>query len=161
MTSKFQLRVLTELRAAELMQGMESDHLKKMAAMAAELEFAADQIIYQKGAAGKAIYLIVSGRVVIETNVPYQGRIVMNTLGPGHFFGWSALFPAERKMAWTRALEATRVYAFNAVQLHDAFQADHTLEYALVRRAGRAMTDRIKDTRQQLTQMLHAGKPAW
>jgi CRP-like cAMP-binding protein len=82
----------------------------------------------------------------------------MNTLGPGQFFGWSALFPAERKMAWTRTLSPTRVYSFDAAQLHDAFQADHTLEYALVRRAGRAMIDRIRTTRQQLTDMLEEGK---
>jgi CRP-like cAMP-binding protein len=154
MTSKFELRVLTQLRAAELMKGMESDHLKKMATMATEVEFAKDEIIYQKGVAGKAIYLIVSGQVVIETNVPNQGQIVMNTLEPGQFFGWSALFPAERKMAWTRALTPTRVFAFDAAQLRNAFQADHNLEYAIVRRAGRAMTDRIRATRQQLTEMM-------
>lgn len=157
MTSKFELKVLTALRASELMHGMQANHLKKMAAIATELTFDADKVIYQKGAAGQAVYLIQSGQVVIETNVPGQGQIVMNTLGPGQFFGWSSLFPAERKMAWTRAIKPTRVFAFNAAKLHDAFQADHTFEYALVRRAGQAMIERIKATRNQLTHMLEVG----
>ena len=160
MTTKFEFKVLTQLRETELMQGMEAKHLKKMASIATELRFESNEIIYQKGMVGTAIYLIVSGEVVIETLVPGQGQVVMNKLGPGKFFGWSSLFPAERKMAWTRATQPTRVYAFNAVQLRDAFQADHTFEYALVRRAGQAMIDRIKATRQHLTQMLEVGEIA-
>jgi len=156
MTSQFELRVLTMLRSATLMEGMETRHLRKLATIASELMFKKDEIIYQKGEEGQAIYLIESGQVVIETLIPGQGQIIISTLGSGQFFGWSSLFPGERKMAWTRATEATRVIAFNAAKLRDAWQTDHNLEYAIVRRAGRDMTNRIRITRQQLADMLTA-----
>ncbi len=136
------------------MEGMTSEHLRKLATLASEIEFKKDEIIYQKDEAGNAIYLIESGQVVIETIVPGQGRIVISTLGPGEYFGWSSLFPAERKMAWTRTTIPTRVISFNAEKLRDVWQTDHNLEYAIIRRAGRDMTSRVKSVREKLAEIM-------
>jgi CRP-like cAMP-binding protein len=154
MTSKTELKALTMLRSAELTHDMETKHLTEMAAIATEVKFEENEIIYRKGSRGQALYLIEEGEIVIETDVPGQGQIVMNRLGPGQFFGWSSLFPSERKMAWTRATKPTWVIAFNANRLQAACRADHELEYAIVRRAGRDMANRIRATRQQLIDML-------
>jgi CRP-like cAMP-binding protein len=48
------------------LHGMETAHLKKLAALASEVNFAKDQIIYREGDLGDAIYFIIDGRVVIE-----------------------------------------------------------------------------------------------
>lgn len=154
MTTTVELKALTLLRTASLTADMDNKHLKKLAAMAQELELPANEIIYQKGSTGRAIYLIEQGQVVIETNVPGQGLVAINKLGPGQFFGWSSLFPTERKMAWTRTTEPTRLLVFDAERIRAAWQSDHELEYALVRRAGIDMTERIISTRLQLIEML-------
>jgi len=156
MSTKIELKALTMLRSAELTHDMETKHLKELAAIATEVNFAKDQIIYQKGSKGQALYLIEEGEVVIETDVPGQGLIVMNRLRPGQFFGWSSLFPFERKMGWTRAVRPTWVIAFNADRLRALWHTDHELEYAIVRRAGRDMANRIRATRQQLADILVA-----
>jgi CRP-like cAMP-binding protein len=129
---------------------METKHLQKLASMASETRFSEGEIIYQKGDMGRAVYLIEEGQVIVEVEVPGQGQVTINTFGPGQFFGWSSLFPTESKMAWTRAVKPTRAIAINASRLKAACQFDHNLEYAIVRRAARAMTDRILANRQQL-----------
>ena len=154
MTNKTQLRALTTLRSLELTHDMETKHLKKLATIAREKDFDANQVIYETGNLGKALYLILDGEIIIETEVPGHGRVVMNRLGPGQFFGWSSLFPLERKMAWTTATRPTRVLAFDASQLHTAFEVDHNFEYAIVRCAGKDMADRIRASRQQLNDMI-------
>jgi CRP-like cAMP-binding protein len=154
MTSKTQLKALTMLRSADLTHDMKTKHLQELAAIATEVEFAENQIIYEKGSKGQALYLIQDGEVVIETEVSRQERVVMNRLGPGQFFGWSSLFPLEHKIGWTRAVKATRALAFNATRLRSTLRSDHELEYAIVRRAGRDMADRIKVARQQLAELL-------
>jgi hypothetical protein len=53
-------------------------------------------------------------------------------------------------MAWTRAAKPTRAFAINASRLKAACQFDHNLEYAIVRRASRAMADRILSVRRQM-----------
>lgn len=142
------------LQSAELTRDMEMKHLCKLASMACEMEFPEGEIIYQKEDKGQALYLIEEGQVVVEMDVPNLGRVTVNTFGPGQIFGWSSLFPSERKLGWTRATKPTWVLAINASRLRAAFQFDHNLEYAVVRRAARAMVDRVKDCRQQWVAVL-------
>jgi CRP-like cAMP-binding protein len=155
MTTPLEQKILSQLRSAQLTSNMSDDHLSLLASIAQELDFTADEIIYEKGRIGQAIYLIESGQVVIETHIPDQGRLVLNTLGPGHFFGWSSIFPKEAKMAWTRSIEPTTVLAFSASALKEAMQEDPRFEYALMQRASIDMTARILDRRQQLADMLN------
>ncbi|MCB0166893.1 MAG: cyclic nucleotide-binding domain-containing protein [Anaerolineae bacterium] len=154
MASKTELKALTMLRSIELTRDMETRHLRKLAAIAQEITFHEGEFIYRQGDKGKGLYLLQEGEVVIEMEVPGQNQVVMNYLGPGDFFGWSSLFPLEHKMAWTRALQSTRALMFEADSLRDACRLDHTLEYAIVRRAGRDMVNRIKATRHYLSRMV-------
>jgi CRP-like cAMP-binding protein len=152
MTSKMELKALTLLRSALLTADMETKHLKKLASLAREKSFPAGAILDQKGELGQDLYLIEEGEIVIEAEVVGQGYVPVNRLGPGEFFGWSSLFPPERKMGQTRAVKPTRVLTFLAKSLRAAMQVDHNLEYSIVRRAGKAMIDRIKVSRQQLAE---------
>jgi len=145
-----ELKALTMLQSAELTRDMETRQLKKLASMASQAEFSEGEVIYQKGDMGRAVYLIEAGEVVVEMTVPDHGQVTIITFGPGQFFGWSSLFPSERKMAWTRAAKPTRALAINASRLKAACQFDHNLEYAIVRRASRAMADRILAVRRQM-----------
>lgn len=146
-----ELKALTMLRSIQLTHDMETRHLRKLASMAQEVHFEKDEFIYRRGERGRAVYLIQEGEVVIEMMSTGQGRIVLNTLQPGQFFGWSSLFPFERKMAWTRATKPTQTLAFDAGQILQACRADHGFEYALTRRAGRDLTERIAAVRRQLS----------
>ncbi len=148
-------KALSLLRSAELTHDMSTTHLKKLASLASEVSFTEDEIICQQGEKGTALYLIESGEIVVETDTKEQGKVVMYTVGAGEFFGWSSLIPSERKMAWTRATKPTLAIAIDATKLQDAWQHDQTLETAVIRRAGRAMVDRIKDIRHHLAGMFN------
>ncbi|HMQ53083.1 MAG TPA: cyclic nucleotide-binding domain-containing protein [Anaerolineae bacterium] len=151
MASQTELKALTMLRSIQLTHDMETRHLRKLASMAQEVQFEKDELIYRRGDRGRAVYLIQEGEVVIEMIAAGHGRIVLNTLQAGQFFGWSSLFPFERKMAWTRATKPTQALAFDAGQLLQACRTDHGFEYALTRRAGRDLTERITAARRQLS----------
>lgn len=154
MASKTELKALTMLRSIELTRDMETRHLRKLAAIAREVTFDPNNIIYRQGDKGSGLYLIQEGEIVIEMDVAGDEYIILNRLGPGDFFGWSSLFPLERKMARTRVIRPTYALLFDARSLLDACRLDHTLEFAIVRRAGRDMVQRIKTTRYQLVKMI-------
>jgi CRP-like cAMP-binding protein len=133
------------------LQDVEPGHVKKLAALASEVNFAKDQIIYREGDLGDAIYFIEDGQVVIEMNVRDVSELVtMYTVGPGELFGWSALFPPRRKQARARAVVPTQVIAINAAHLREAFRADQGLENALIQRVTEVLADRMSATRLQL-----------
>lgn len=151
MTTQTELRLLTALRGMHALQKMETGHIKKLAALASEMQFVKDQIIYRSGDPGEAIYFIEEGEVVIEMTQPDNPNpMLMYTVGPGHLFGWSALFPTRRKQARARAVTPTRVIAINAAGLRAAFRSDQSLENAMIQQVNEVIADRLAAIRQQL-----------
>jgi CRP-like cAMP-binding protein len=151
MTTQTELRILTTLRSMKALQGMETAHLKKLAALASEVKFAQDQIIYREGDLGDAIYFIIDGQVIIEMTGPeVSNPVPMYPVGPGELFGWSALFPPRRKQARARAVVPTQVIAVNAAHLREAFVADQGLENAIIQRVTEVIAERMASTRLQL-----------
>jgi len=150
------LRILTQLRSSALMEGVDTKYLKKMVAIATEVEFPADTIIYRRGDAGQAIYLVEEGSVNIEMEASEAGeeRMTMITVKPGQFFGWSALFPSERKQAWTRTMTPVKAIAFDAAKLRATCKNDQQLEYVLVRRAIKSTSYRMEAIRRQVRKLV-------
>ncbi len=157
MTQQTELKILTILRSIDLTRDMETKHLKKLASIAKEIEFAEGDIVYNEGEIGTAVYIIQSGEVAIEMDVPRQGNVNILTVGPGELFGWSSLFPAERKKARARAIKPTRAIAIDADQLRASWQTDHTLEHAIIQRTAAIMVSRLRMTRQRLADALANG----
>ena len=87
MTSQFELKVLTLLRSVDLMRDIETDKLKKLAAIAREVVFEPDQVIYRRGDTGQAVYLIEEGEVVIEMDVPTYAPSPMPAPKPAQLCG--------------------------------------------------------------------------
>ena len=114
MTSQTILKVLRVFRSASLTRNLNTDVLHKLAAMSSELAFKEDQIIYRAGDIGESIYIVESGQVVIERDVPDHAPVTIHTLGPGQSFGWSSIYPHERWSATARAAKPTRVIAIKA-----------------------------------------------
>jgi CRP-like cAMP-binding protein len=149
-----ELKALTVLRSTDLFGKFDTVHLKKLASIATETTFDWDEVIYEAGEVGKAIYLIQEGMVVIEMDVADYGSVTLYRVGPGEIFGWSSLFPKRRKKARARALESTRALVLNATRLRDLFRADHGLEDACMNCLTNVIADRLYTTRQQLSEAL-------
>jgi CRP-like cAMP-binding protein len=139
-----ELKIVTVFESTEAFQNLDILHIHKLASVATETEFEEGEIIHHAGDAGKAIYLIQAGEVAVEMDVVDYGLIRLFTLGPGHLFGWSSLFPTRRKQARIRVLQSTQAIAINASQLRDLFQADHKLEQAVMNCMTQAVLDRAR-----------------
>jgi CRP-like cAMP-binding protein len=150
-----ELKILVALRSMKSLEGMKTPHLKKLTALATEVKFTPDQIIYREGDLGEAIYFIEEGEVVIEMGLPgLSNPVKMYTVGPGQLFGWSALFPPRRKQARARVIVPTQAIAVNAAKLREAMLADQGLENALIQRVNEVIAERLAMTRQQLANSL-------
>src|SRR5689334_8966971 len=67
--------------------------------------YAKDEVIYLKGDAGTAFYVIASGRVKIALTSPDGKELILRRLGPGQFHGELALLDDEPRSADAVATE--------------------------------------------------------
>ena len=124
-------------------------HIEKLKALAREVRFAPDQIIFREGEEFSDFYLIVSGRVGLEMQAP--GRALrVQTLSAGDELGWSALLMGSGKHFQARALGPVEALAFDGGELLQACKEDTSFGYALMHRLLAVVAERLQATRLQV-----------
>jgi len=124
----------------------------RLAALAKEVRFAADQVIFREGDDYSVFYLLGKGMVALELEVP--GHVLrVQTLYAGDVFDWSALLPHAGKHFQARALEPVTALAFEGDQLLASFKADPQFGLAFMLRLMGVGSERLRNTRLQLVDM--------
>lgn len=99
------------LRALSLFVNLTPGELKIVDGLLHERQFLKDEVIFDKGDEGQAIYIIIDGSVLIwPQGKPADGQII--ELGPGTFFGDLALLDNSVRSAQARAAMNTTLAVF-------------------------------------------------
>ena len=99
------------LRALSLFVNLTPGELKIVDGLLHERKFLKDEVIFDKGDEGQAIYIIIDGSVSIwPQGRPVDGHVI--ELGPGNFFGDLALLDNSVRSAQARAAMNTTVAVF-------------------------------------------------
>ena len=115
-----------------------------------EMRFKPGTWIYQQGESANRFYLILEGKVLIESEVKERGMIPIRTLGPGDDLGWAWLFPPYSMHFSACAVEPTRTIFIYGTRLREKCEANHELGYQLMKRVAEAVVRNLNATQQRL-----------
>lgn len=114
MVSLFALRKpsprLERLRALSIFSQLLPAELRIVDGLMHERSYQADEVIFDEGEEGQAIYIVLEGEVLICRQGQADSPIAR--LGPGTFFGDIALLDDSPRSAQARAAAATRLAVF-------------------------------------------------
>ena len=127
-------------------------HIEKLSALAKEVQFERDNVIFHEGDECHDFYLIVQGRVALEIEAPGH-TFRVQTLSDGDELGWSAILMGRGKHFQARALQPVNALAFDGVTLLDACRADPAFGFALMYRMLGVVSERLQATRLQVLDM--------
>jgi len=130
--------------------GLSGHHLQRLTESAMEIQYESGQSIFQEGSPANRFYLILEGRVVLESAVEERGIFQLATLGPGDYLGWSWLFPPYLLNLSARALEPTRTIFFYGTRLREQCELDHDLGYQLMLRIAEVVIHQLQVAQQRL-----------
>jgi CRP-like cAMP-binding protein len=140
-------------------KGLNVHQLQLLTESAMEMRFESGQSILQEGSAANRFYLILEGKVALESEMKGRGAFSIETLGPGDDLGWSWLFPPYYLQMSARALEPTRTIFFYGTRLRQQCEQDHDLGYQLMGRIAEVVIQRLQATQQRLMECLDAKEP--
>ena len=124
----------------------------RLAALAKEVRFAADQVIFREGDDYSVFYLLGKGMVALELEVPGHVLRVQTVYG-GDVFDWSALLPHAGKHFQARALDSVTALAIEGGDLLASFKGDPEFGLAFMLRLMGVVSERLRATRLQLLDM--------
>lgn len=129
---------------------LSAEHLRILADNARQTWFEAGELIFHQGDLGNRFYLIVEGKIALESSLTNGGAVVLQTIGPGELLGWSWLFSPYIWDLHARALEPTEAIFFYGTFLRERCEQNHDLGYELFKRVAEVMMQRLQIARRRV-----------
>jgi CRP/FNR family transcriptional regulator, cyclic AMP receptor protein len=148
---------LPPLEQHPFLRGLTPEQVSAIGCNTREQSFPAGALLLREGDPADTLYLLRSGRVVLELNVPGRGVTQVEMLKAGDILGLSWLFPPYRWHLDARAVEPVDVFALDASCMRGPSPENPVLEPALAMRLLRQLYDRLERVRLQRLDVYKAG----
>lgn len=149
------------IRRYPFFAGFSMEEIQILAMAGEELNVKQDHVFFRGNDTLDRFYLIMDGAVGILLEPPLRDvkhgvveqltgqmqteDVIVSTIAQGDVFGWSALLPPFKATAGAKALGATRVIAFDAIELLHVFDENPHFGYRMVQRLAYVIHRRLYD----------------
>jgi CRP/FNR family cyclic AMP-dependent transcriptional regulator len=130
--------------------GLSRARLQLLADNARQTWFESGELIFRDGDLANRFYLIVEGKVALESSGDSTHTVLLQTIGAGQLLGWSWMFSPYIWHLHARALEPTEAIFLSGTRLRDLCETDHDLGYEVFRRVAEVMMQRLHAMRRLL-----------
>ncbi|TFW28247.1 cyclic nucleotide-binding domain-containing protein [Massilia horti] len=144
---------LHRLKNTALFGSLTPLELKIVDGLMHERRYLPEEIVFDEGEEGQALYVVMSGRVRISHTHERRPQVVAE-LEPGSFFGDLALLDNSPRSAQARAIEACELAVFFRADFLALMETDAVIGYkialALARHIGQRLRDWMSGSRPQI-----------
>ncbi|MFE6281919.1 cyclic nucleotide-binding domain-containing protein [Streptomyces sp. NPDC057877] len=118
--------------------------------IAREVSFASGARLFEEGQRADRFWIIRTGTVVLDLQVPDRRPAVIESLGHGELVGWSWHFPPYWWQLGAEALSPVRAWEFDAASVREMCAQDPEFGRAVAVWVGRVVADRLQASRVRL-----------
>jgi CRP/FNR family cyclic AMP-dependent transcriptional regulator len=124
------------LERVPLFAGVSAPDIEELGAIADEVEVRAGTVLTHEGYREGFFFIVVSGAVRIER----AGRLI-NTIGPGDFFGEIALLDGGPRTATATTETACRLLSMTYQEFHELLDASPSIRAAILEAVGQRLRE--------------------
>jgi len=135
---------MQRLKDTSLFAALEPLELKIVDGLMHERRYLADEIVFDEGEDGHALYVVMAGQVRICRNRA-NGLLTVAELGPGSFFGDLALLDNSPRSAQARAIEGTELAVFFRDDFLGLMETDAAIGYKISLALARHIGSRLRE----------------
>jgi CRP-like cAMP-binding protein len=136
------------LENVSIFSGVDRRHLKRLSKLMVPRTFKAGDVIIKEKDQAAGFFVIASGKVEVVRGAGGDRPQVLNTLGPGDFFGEMALFEGFPRSATVRCLEDTECLAMTRWDFRAEMMSHAEIAVAVLE----TVVHRLRDTEARLTE---------
>jgi aspartate ammonia-lyase len=135
--------IRVQLKSTAFFAGLTDGDLHHLSNHISQSSFAAEDVVFHEGAARQMLLAIIRGAVSIEKGVG-ASQVTLATFGAGECVGEGLLLDDSVHGTSCRVLEATEALVLSREKLDEIVRERPTLYAALVSRAARAISQRLR-----------------
>lgn len=134
---------------------LSNESLQRLTEIADVRFIEAGEKIFTEGEKNPYLYVILEGKVRLESYVPGRGSLPYLTVESLDVIGWSSLTPVVRQKTGTAvAIEPTRLLSFHADELMGLCERDCDLGFVIMRRLANIIASRLLNHRLHLLELI-------
>ena len=144
--------LLDKLDKLNFCKGLSMEYLRRLSAAGEVKAYQPGDRLFFEGQSSQEVYLLTDGEVVLETSLPGQDAMRLQTVGPGELLGWSPVLGLGVMTATARAATPCHVLALNADRILSLAEEDPKFVLEFMRRVAITLARRLNATRLQLVE---------
>ncbi|MFZ6658772.1 cyclic nucleotide-binding domain-containing protein [Undibacterium sp. TJN19] len=135
---------LQRLLGVSIFMTLNPRELRIIDGMLHDRSYLANEIVFDEGEEGQALYIPLSGRIRISRTVGEETEVIAE-LEPGSFFGDLALLDNSPRSAQARALENSDVAVFFRADFSSLLETNAVIGYKISLEMARLNSRRLRD----------------
>ena len=135
------------LQQVEIFRGLSQAELDALMASSTSRSFPKNTVVIHENDPADSLFVIESGKVKVYCSDKNGKEYIMNTLGPGDYFGELALLDDDRRSASVRTLEKSTFTIMFKDEFHAIMERHPNIAQTLIRnltRRVRKLTENVK-----------------
>jgi len=150
-----QAALISTIRSIPWFNDLSSESVQQLALITETISVEQDEILYAEGSQHGYLYIILEGRIRIESFVPGHGILPIHFSEPLDVIGWSSLTPVVRQNpGCAKAFEYSRLIVFHAEKLQRLCERNTELGYVVMRRLANIVASSFLNHRLKLIGLL-------
>ena len=133
-------------------RGLGDAQIAMLASMASEVRFEESEVVLVDGERSRSFFLVLTGSVSVELRTAAY-VVLVQAVGPGEAFGWSALLEDHDTLFQVRAREHTTALRLDGAALKAACHQDTLLGTEILQRALAVVAGRVRATEIRFAEM--------
>jgi CRP/FNR family cyclic AMP-dependent transcriptional regulator len=137
---------LDDLKSIILLSHLTDPMLEKLADVSLTAEYKAGDYIFREGEYARYLYAVIDGKVGLELEKTANVPVMMDIIGRGRTFGFSALVDTEQKKYTThaKAMNDTKLFAWEGTELEMLFYQDYEMGFLFMKRIAKIAKTRLQ-----------------
>ncbi|WKA30334.1 cyclic nucleotide-binding domain-containing protein [Bradyrhizobium roseum] len=141
------------LLATPFFGGLSDASLDLLVSMLVERRFDAGTTIVAEGEAGRSMFVVHAGQLVVSKLGESGRSIRMTDLGPGDFFGEMTLIEMQNRSATVVAESDTVLYELTARCLYDCYKSDIHAYVLVLQNINRELCRRLRRADRRISEL--------
>ncbi|MFF2411713.1 Crp/Fnr family transcriptional regulator [Streptomyces sp. NPDC058092] len=135
-------------------------HRDHLLSLADNVFFPAGHRLFEEHTAADHFWIMKTGTVTLDSQLPRRRRAEIESLGPGELIGLSWLFPPFEWELGAETVSPVRAYQFDASQIRALCRSDPEFGFAISQWVGLVLTQRLHATRGRLLDLYESAARA-
>lgn len=150
-----QAETTTAIKSIPWFFDLSTESIQRLNSIAEIVSINKGNLIFEEGDQHPFVYIVLEGKVRLESFVPGRGSIPILTAESLDVVGWSSMTPVVRqKTCSARVIEDTRLLVFNADNLTTCCEKDCELGFVIMRRLANIVASHLLNHRLHLLEMI-------